>query len=177
MKKAFSRALLCVTTLVAGGAAAQPPAPRPGPEHEMLAKMAGVWEAVITAGGAEAGKGVMTFKMGPGGLWVVSSFEGEFSGQKFTGHGLDGYDPAKQRFVGAWADSMAPSLLVTEGTLDKDKNTMTSTGDGPGPEGKIVKLKLVTEMKGQDNMVFTLSAPDKDNKDQAMITITYTRKK
>lgn len=171
MARAYLLALVvCITSVTS--AVAQPPAPKPGPEHEVLAKMAGTWDAAVKAGPME-GKGVMKYKMDLGGLWLVSSFEGEFSGQKFSGKGLDGYDPQKAKYVGIWVDSMSSAPMISEGTYDKDKKTFTSTGEGPGQDGKPTKLRTVSEFKDDDNMIMTMYGPD----NQVMMTITYTRKK
>jgi Protein of unknown function (DUF1579) len=165
---------IAVAGLVAVPAArAQEFPPKPGPEHELLKKMEGTWEATTKAGGMES-KGTMTYKMALGGLWLMSKFEGEFAGQKFEGHGMDTYDTMKKKFVGIWADSMSTSPLVMEGTYDKAKKTQTMTGEGPGMDGKPARYKTVTEMKDDDNMVFHLYMGDAK---EPMMTITYKRKK
>jgi hypothetical protein len=170
-----------ITALAAGllwvtAGAGQPRMPKPGPEHEMLKEMEGTWDAVIEAGGQES-KGTMVYKMGLGGFWLLSHFDGDLGGMKFQGRGMDGYDPAKKKFVGIWADSMSPTPIVSEGSYDKEKATMTMSGEGPGPEGKPTKYKMVTQMKDKDNMVFTLSDAGKEGKEEVMMTITYKRKK
>ena len=149
--------------------------PKPGAEHEHLKQMEGTWDATIKAGGQES-KGTMTYKMGMGGYWLVSHFQGEFGGQKFEGRGMDTYDPFKKKYVSAWADSMAPFLLVMEGDLDKESKALTMTGMGPSPAG-IVKYKAVTKMPDADSMEFNLSAPGEGGKEAVMLTIVYKRKK
>jgi hypothetical protein len=72
----------------------------------MLKKMEGTWEATMNVMGMDA-KGTMVYKMELGGLWLTSNFEGEFGGMKFTGKGIDGYDPMKKKYVGTWVDSMS----------------------------------------------------------------------
>src|SRR5687768_222046 len=128
-----------IGALVVAGLAAAPAVqaqefPKPGPEHELLKKLEGSWEATAKGGPAET-KGTMTWKMDLGGLWLISKFEGDFAGQKFHGHGMDSYDPHKKKYVGVWVDSMSTSPLVMEGTFDKDKKTLTMTGEGPGMDG------------------------------------------
>jgi hypothetical protein len=151
-------------------------APKPGPEHDLLKRLEGSWEATVKAGPEES-KGTMTYKMEMGGLWLVSSFKSNFGGMKFEGKGLDSYDAAKKKFVGVWVDSMMTAPMITEGTFDKEGKVLTMTGEGPGLDGKPAKLKMVTELKDNDTQVFTMFAPDKDGKDQVAMTITYKRKK
>ena len=167
--------LVCalVIWLAPSGRSQEPP--KPGAEHELLKQREGTWDATIKSMGQES-KGTMTFRMGPGGFWLLSRFEGEFGGQKFEGNGMDTYDPEKKKFVSAWADSLAPFLLVMEGDFDKANNATILTGEGPSPAGK-VKYKAVTKMPDRDTIEFTLSAPGPDGKEATMITISYKRKK
>jgi hypothetical protein len=158
-------------------ALAQPPAPKPGPEHDFLKKMVGTWDATVKFSGGES-KATATYKMDLGGLWLVTDFLGEFGGQKFQGKGLDGYDPIKKKYVSVWVDSMAASPMVSEGTLDKQGKVLTMIGEGPGMDGKPAKFKMVTEHKDEDTMIFSMSGVDKNGKeDQSMMTITYKRRK
>jgi hypothetical protein len=119
----------------------------------------------------------MTYKMEVGGFFLVSEFKGEFGGQKFFGRGIDGYDLAKKKFVSVWVDSMVSGMIITEGTYDKEKKTMTMTGEGPGQEGKPTKYKMVTDHKEKDFKRYTIYTQDKDGKDESMMVITYKRKK
>jgi hypothetical protein len=150
--------------------------PKPGPEHERLKQMEGTWEATSKVGGMES-KGTMTYKMWLGGLWLLSEYKGEFAGAKFEGKGLEGYDPAKKKYITVWIDSMSAAPLVLEGNYDKAGKVLTMTGEGPGPDGKPMKYKTVSEMKDKDSMVFTLFGPGQDGKVQDMVTITYKRMK
>jgi Protein of unknown function (DUF1579) len=166
----------CVLALViwALPLAAQQP-PKPGPEHEMLKKFEGTWDATMNFGGMES-KGTAKYKMALGGFWLLDEFTGEFGGGKFEGKGATGYDPIKKKYVTAWIDSMSPTLMVMEGNFDKEGKTYTETGEGPSPEGKLQKMKSVIEFKDDDNMVFTMYTVA-DGKDQEMFKITYKRKK
>jgi hypothetical protein len=164
-----------VTFAISGAVWAQAPA-QPGPEHERLKAQEGEWDATMKIGD-QASTGTITYKMDLGGLWLVGDFEGEFAGQKFSGKGLDGYDPAKKKYVSIWIDSMSASPVVSEGTMDKAGKKLTMTGEGPGPDGKPMKYKMTTEYKDKDSMTFTMYAPGEDGKDQAMFSIEYKRKK
>ena len=140
--------------------------PKPGPEHEMLAKLTGDWEV------SGAGEGKTTYKMMLGGLWLESTFKGKFGGMDFEGRGLDTYDPAKKKYISVWVDSMGTSPLVLEGTYDKEKKTLTMEGEGPMPDGSTGKYTSVTEYVDDDTTNFTLSAGG-----QEMVKLTYKRVK
>lgn len=169
------RALLAVALVAAAGsrAAAQDFPPKPGPEHDVLKKWVGTWDCTIKMMGTES-KGTSVYKMELGGLWLTSSFEGEFGGVKFSGRGLDSYDPAKKKYVAVWIDSFSTSPMTLEGTYDKDKKTMTLAGEGPGMDGKNTKYKMVTTWKDDDTVEFGMHMGDAK---EPGFTITYKRKK
>lgn len=169
------RTLLAVALVIAvgGRTAAQDFPPKPGPEHEVLKKWVGTWDATVTAMGNES-KGVATYKMELGGLWLTSTFEGDFGGMKFGGRGLDSYDAARKKYVGIWVDSFSTSPLVMEGTYDKEKKTQTMTGEGPGEGGKNVKFKIVTIWKDDDTVNFSMYMGDEK---APGFSIVYKRKK
>jgi hypothetical protein len=148
----------------------------PGPEHEELKKMEGTWTAKVKAGDSESAA-TMTCKMECGGLWLVSDFRGKHEGQPFQGRGLDGYDPKKKKYVSVWVDSMTPRPLLFEGTYDKEKKTLTMTGEGLGYDGKPARYKSVAHMPDDDHHTFTMYMVGPDGRENKMMTIEYTRKK
>jgi hypothetical protein len=152
--------------------AAQEP-PKPGPEHKVLKKLEGLWDTTLKAGGMES-KGTMTYKMELGGLWLVGSLETDLGGQKFSGKGLDTYDPAKKKYIGYWFDSMSATPLALEGTYDKAKKTMTMVGQGPGPDGKPMRWKSVSTMPDDDTINMRMYVGDTK---EPMFAVTYKRKK
>jgi hypothetical protein len=167
------RALLASVALLSlvPSARAQEP-PKPGKEHDHLQRLVGTWDAET-----ESGKGTMTYKMGLGGLWLIGDFEGEFGGMKFQGKGLDTYDSATKKYRSVWVDSFSSAPRTMEGNLDKDDKVMTMTGEGRGSDGKPARFKSITEIKDADTVNFSLFMMEKDDKEQAMVNITYKRKK
>lgn len=161
-----------VAVVLAGSVFAQE-MPKPGKEHEMLKKLEGNWDTTMTMMGKDE-KGTTTFKMELGGFWLASTMECKIEGFTFTGKGLDGYCPIKKKHVSIWTDSMGPSPVVMEGTYDADKKTLTMSGDGPSPEGKMTKYKSVTEYPDADTMKMSMYIGD--GKDP-MFTVSYKRKK
>src|SRR5262245_52533636 len=95
------RGLVFAITLIALGAttaaAQMPELPKPGPEHAVLAKEAGTWDAVIETSPAPGvpamtWKGVEVGTVGCGGLCLVVVFSGEIMpGMTFSGRGLNVY--------------------------------------------------------------------------------------
>ena len=113
----------------------QPPSAKPGPEHDILKEMVGIWDAVMLMPGtpkdAPAGKAKSVYKMECGGLWLTSTFDGEFGGAKFEGRGIDGYDQFKKKYTGVWVDSMSSTPMVFEGTRD-EKTKVLPRETAPG---------------------------------------------
>ena len=151
---------------------AQPPQPKPGPEHEHFKQLEGIWDATIHAKEGES-KGTMTWKVGLGGLWLLEHFKSE----GFEGHGATSYEPAKKKYVGVWIDSMSTSPMTMEGTHDKATKTSKSVGTTLGPDGKTMKLTMISRMTDDDNIVFTMNGPGPDGKDMEMLKISYKRRK
>jgi hypothetical protein len=112
-----------------------------------------------------------------GGLWLVTSFEGDIGGTKFQGKGLDSYDAAKKKYVAVWVDSMTTSPMILEGTYDEKTKTMTMTGEGKMPDGTLAKHRLVTKYSDKDHHSFEIFMTLPDGKETSMMTIEYTRKK
>jgi hypothetical protein len=92
-------------------------------QHELLKKDVGTWD---TAGkiwpgpGAEpiVSQGQETYELLPGGLWLVSRFEGTTDGMPFASAGMWGYDPAEKKYLGTWVDSMTPRIMTFKGDYD-----------------------------------------------------------
>jgi uncharacterized protein DUF1579 len=159
----------------------QPLAPSAGPEHALLKRDVGVWDARVEMWEAPGGeptvsKGVETNRLLPGGLWLISDFKGEMAGQPFEGHGIRGYDPEKKKYVGTWVDSMTTRLSVDESTYDAATKTMTGTFETPGPDGKLMKLKAISVWKDDNTRTFSMSVPTQDGKEFLTFRITYSRR-
>ena len=93
--------VLLGATLANAQQEADAPAVQPGPEHALLAKLAGMWEATAHVRMAPdqpavASQGVETQRLVCGGLWLISNYQGKLAGQSFEGHGTTGYDQKKK---------------------------------------------------------------------------------
>lgn len=158
-----------------GGAAGQEP-PQPGPEHARLKQLEGTWAVTIKSEGGDS-TGTMVHRMELGGLWLVGEFNADFGGAKFSGRGLDTYDAAKKKYVSVWVDSWSTTPLILEGNYDSTGKTLTMTGEGPGPDGKLTKFKAVTTHKDANSFDWSMSAMGADGKENPMLSMTYRRKK
>jgi hypothetical protein len=170
--------------LTVNAAAMAQPGSKPTEEHKILARDEGTWDGTIKSymegPGAEpaVSKGTEVNTVMPGGLWVLSKFEGDFGGMKFEGRGQFGYDPIKKKYVGTWIDSLSPALSVLEGEYDAKARTMTYVGDAVSAEGIRYKQRMVTTAKDDGTRVFALYMKIGEAKEEAkFLEITYQKRK
>jgi hypothetical protein len=71
---------------------------------------------------------------------------------------------------------MTTSPLLSEGTYDKSTKTTTMVGEMPLPDGKRMKVTMVTVHKDPDTKTFTMKTAGPDGKDVEMMQITYKRR-
>jgi hypothetical protein len=158
--------------------------PKPTKEHEELKSEVGAWDAEVSmwmSPDAEPmkSKAVETNEMF-GDFWLMSEFEGEFGGEKFKGHSMLGYDPAKKKYVGTWTDTMSPYLMTMEGDYDEATHTSTMYGMGTSMEtGKAEKSKMVTVYTSDDEKTFTMymEKPGAEDEWIKVMEIKYKRRK
>jgi hypothetical protein len=178
--------VLTVSLVLIGGMAARAqdgPGAKPTAEHEMLKHDVGTWDATVKSwmqgpqSEPSVSQGVERSKLMPGGLWVLSEFEGKFGDMEFHGAGATGYDTQKKKYVGVWVDSMSNSLMTMEGDYDADTKTVTMHSKGTDPAGKPYEAKMVSVHKDKDTRVFTMSMKgDGGGEFVKIMEITYTRR-
>ncbi len=186
-RSSLIRALACLAVWSFAGAsnAQELPIQAPLPEHKILAEDQGTWDATIKTydKGPDAepsvSRGSEVNEVLPGGLWVLTKFEGDFGGMKFQGRGQFGYDPVKKKYVGTWLDSTSTILSLLEGDYDPKTKTMSYEGDGYDPVQKAkFHQKMVTAAKDDGTRVFTLSMKfDGQPAEVKFMEILYTKRK
>jgi hypothetical protein len=179
MRARWTLVLAVLACAAAAGAQEAPPMPKPGPEHEMLKKDVGTWDATVEMmmPPGPPSKGTEVNALGPGGLWLITDFKSEMMGAPFQGHGVTGWDPAKKKYVGTWVDSMSTGVFTSEGTYDAASRSMNALMSGPGEDGQPMTMKAVTQYKDDDTRVFTMFMKGPDGKEAPTMRITYKRRK
>jgi hypothetical protein len=158
---------------------------KPGPEHKLLASLAGAYEAKVKAyfdpsKGPDESTGTMERKLIMGGRFLQEKYEGKAMGQPFFGMGIMGYDKLKKKYTAVWIDTMTTSIMHSLGTYDADKKTFTYVSDEIDPyTGKKMKtrdvLKIVSDKEQLQEM---FSRPSEgEGPEMKMLEIRYTRKK
>jgi hypothetical protein len=183
LRRTFALACLAAWSLASTATAQE--IQKPLPEHKVLAAEEGAWDATIRMyeKGPDAepsvSKGSEVNEVLPGGLWVLSKFEGDFGGMKFQGRGQWSYDPVKKKYVGTWLDSISTVLSVLEGEYDARTKTMTFVGDGYDPAQKAkFTQKMVTKTNDDGSRVFTLFMKYEGQPAEVkFMEISYTRRK
>lgn len=164
-------------SIFASGLAAQEPA-KPSPEHAHFKQLAGEWAVKIKCHVPEKGmqesEGAQSSKLELGGLFLTTEFKGKLGDMPFEGRGINAYDPHQKKYTGVWVDTMSPALYHTEGEWDKAGKTFTEAMTGPGPDGKPMKLKMVTEVKDADHVVMKMMMADQTD---PMMEMHLSRKK
>lgn len=155
---------------------------KPTEEHKLLQKDVGTWDAVIKVWPGEGAQpmesqGTEKNELLPGGLWLVSRFEGKIGDMPFTGVGTFGYDPTEKKYIGTWVDTMSPYPLTTKGDYDAATKTSTAIGEGrDGMTGKMMKTKMTTRFIDDNDRVFEMYAMGEDGTTQKMMEISYKRR-
>jgi len=180
-------ATLCLATFAtAFTAIAQDGPPQATAEHKILAAEEGTWDAKISSYMAgpdtppAVSKGVEVNTLMPGGMFLISKFEGDMAGVKFEGRGHFGYDPLKKQYVGTWIDSMSPALTVLEGSYDAKTKTITYTGSGVDPMSKTKytqKMATTTKDDGTRHFTFSMKSEQTGDKYVKFMEIVYTKRK
>ncbi len=153
--------------------------------YKILAMEEGVWDADITtmmpnAEGkveTQTWKGVETNRM-LAGKWLISDFKAEMFGTTFEGHGTNGYDAKKGKYVGAWVDTMAARIDMLQGSYDEKTKTLTLNSEGEGPDGKQMKSRIENRFNDDGTRTFTMFMQHESQKEfSKAMEIKYTKRK
>lgn len=176
-------ALLVSVPLVAPAPPIQNPfAAKPSKEHALLEQLAGKWTAKftltmpgmppMTSTGTEVNERL-------GGLWIATRYDDPgMLGGAFAGAQLLGYDPAKKKYVAAWADSQSTALSLQDGTYDEATRTLTLSGPSVDPmTGQQGTVRSVLRWSDDDHRVQTMFVPGPGDEEMELFEIEYARVK
>lgn len=158
-----------------------PDMPQPVQQHAWLQRFVGEWEADVEVSmGPDQPpmqtKGASRARM-LGGFWLIE--EGRNTLMPYEFNLTLGYDERQKKYVGTWVDSMLGHLWKYEGDVDATGNILTLHTEGPNPmeDGKIGRVREVTEFKNDDLRVFTSTRLNDDGTETKVMTVTQRRKK
>lgn len=115
---------------------------KPGPSHRLLNMFAGTWNTRTTMYGTDVdpqtgianptstsvhkGRAKTTWALGN--RFIREEFEGEMLGVPFQGFGLMGYDNGARKFTNMWVDSLATSMMSSQGKYFAEENRFEFLG-------------------------------------------------
>lgn len=141
--------------------------PGPRPEHKPLQKFVGEWEVGIgmqMAGAPEPMRfsGHISGRMGCNGTWLITELEGSMMGVTYEGLALQGYNPARKTYVGAWFDMSKGDFDVMEGTFNADQTVLTNFGEMPNPfqAGQVTRVKSIFRFLDEDHITYEEFLPE-----------------
>lgn len=189
------RALVCLglTAVLATGLMAQEtPSPEqmmeimtkyatPGDHHKHLEWMVGTWTTKSTFWMAPDGPpmesaGKARHSSILGGRFVRVTYEGDFSGQPFTGEGTVGYDKFKNKYVESWQDNFGTMMLYATGECDGQGKVRIMRGDVDDlMAGKPSWFREVYRFDGPDRYALEMWGPGPDGKEFRMFEMVHTR--
>ena len=167
--------LFCVTVKFGDESDAGPPAP--APEMEQLSAFCGTWDAEVEMMG-QSSTGVETCRVGIGGYWLVTDFEGTFMGAPFLGHGLTGFDPGAKTFTGIWVDSTgSPMAHLEDGRFSDDGKTYTALAGGLDFQGNPARFRHTTRFLDENARSFEVQQVQEEGGEPVVMRISYKRKR
>ncbi|MDH3457611.1 MAG: DUF1579 domain-containing protein [Gemmatimonadota bacterium] len=158
-------------------------AAKPGPEHALMASMAGSYTVTSkfwmdpSAPPSETTYGYRAH-MVMDGRYLVEEYDGEMMGQPFKGMGLMAYDNSEQRFVSAWIDNMGTGIMTMHGEANEDHSEISWWGEVKDPvRGQMQKIKSVTRITSPTERTYEMFMVLPDGSLFKNMEITHTKKK
>jgi Protein of unknown function (DUF1579) len=158
--------------------------------HKLLASLDGTWNFTNkmwmdgdTSKKPQESKGTAVRKSVMGGRFSEMDVsgkmqmpgpDGKMKDIEFKGHGTDGYDNAKQKFVGTWVDNMGTGIMMSEGTYDPATKTFNYTSEYQMAPGMKEQIRQVIKLTDKDHMVFEWYE-NRGGSDVKTMEIDYTR--
>jgi hypothetical protein len=100
--------------------------------------------------------------------------DGKKKEMTFVGHGIDGYDNVKKKFVGSWIDNMGTGIMFSEGTYDPTTKTFTYTSEYEGVPGMKQQIREVIKVTDKDHHTLEWYE-NRGGQDVKTMEIAYTR--
>lgn len=135
---------------------------QPGPEHQMLAKLAGKWNMTVTlwpAPGADpmvfSGTGQNEMILG-GRFLQMSSLSGEGEMMTETLH-LIGFDRRHNEFISAGFDTWGTYFVTARGPQDKETGRIVMSGTDVDPVAGFTQVyDYIMTVEGENKMTFAV---------------------
>jgi len=160
--------------------------------HKLLASLDGTWNYTVKmwmspdpTSKPQESKGVAVRKsimdgrfseMDVTGKMQMPGAGGKMQEMTFKGHGMEGYDNVKKKFVGTWMDNMGTGIMMAEGDYDPASKTFNYTGEFEMMPGMKQKIREVVKLTDKDHMILEWYE-NHGGQEAKTMEINYTRKK
>jgi hypothetical protein len=160
--------------------------------HKLLTDSVGSWRYTVKmwmngdpSSKPDISKGTATRKAIMDGRYVVMDVTGKMDmpgpdgkpmSITFKGHGLEGYDNVKKKFVGTWMDNMGTGIMMSEGDYDPSTKTFTYNSEMEPMPGMKTAVREVLKMTDKDHMTFEWYE-NRGGQSVKTMQIDYTRNK
>ena len=151
----------------------------PGPQHELLKKLAGDWNAKVKmrmdpAQPAQESQSTSTATLLMDGRYCQEVASGQMMGAPFSGMGITGYDNVLGKYVSTWIDNMGTGIQFSEGTYDPASRTLTYTSEMEMMPGMKTPVREVLKLTDKDHMMMEWYETHGGQEKKTM-EIAYTR--
>lgn len=155
-----------------------PPVKKATEHHKLLQRKVGDWNATVEFAGMPPTQATYSAKLDHGGMWLVGDYRGDFMGTPFSGHEVLGYATDKGKYVSTWIDSWIDDVMSFEGEYDEATKTLAMWTAGKDPAtGKSIRERHDWTFVDADTLIFSMNHPGADGSYDAVMKITYRRKK
>src|SRR5262245_10702828 len=160
--------------------------------HKLLSSLDGKWNYTVkmwmngdetskpdVSTGTAVRKSIMDGRyvvMDVNGKMNMPGADGKMQTVTFKGHGMEGYDNAKKKFVGTWMDNMGTGIMMSEGTYDEASKTFTYNSEIEMIPGMKQPIREVVKLTDKDHMTFEWFEK-RGGQEVKTMQIDYTRKK
>jgi len=160
--------------------------------HKLLTDSVGNWSYTVKmwmngdpSSKPDISKGTATRKAIMDGRFVVMDVtgkmdmpgpDGKMKSMTFKGHGLEGYDNVKKKFVGTWMDNMGTGIMMSQGDYDPSTKTFTYNSEVEMMPGMKTPIREVLKINDKDHMTFEWYE-NRGGQDVKTMEINYTRSK
>lgn len=157
-----------------------PQLPQPTEHHAWLAQFSGDWVSEVelrcSPGQTMETTGRERIRMF-GGFWMVSESTSDSKEMPFSSIFSVGYDPAKERYIGTWIDTMTSRLWIYEGYVNEKGNILTLLAEGSCPTNpsKTRQYRERIEIVDRDHKIFTSSMQEDDGSWTTCVTVKARR--
>ncbi|MFG0334187.1 MAG: DUF1579 family protein [Maioricimonas sp. JB049] len=174
-----------VMLLVAPAFAQDFPDPQPEEAHKVLARDAGTWDCTLRMylQGPDQPpteyKGKEVNRLVNGDLHLRTRFTAKLGDRRFEGHGLMGYDPRSEKYIGTWVDNFNVIPSNYSGTFDEESKTLTiystSVDLNSGAEFKQKQVTVWEDDSHKDFTIYLVVESDGETRDVKLMEMTAVK--